>query len=120
MPTRGHHQSRLLLAETSLLVVSHIQSSGLVKTTSDSGVSTKVSSEGYDASMGVRGAGMLFALLGDGPLTSLLDLLTGDCDCGCALPLMTAALGIGCSIQATSSGLAILRVVGGCRWFTAG
>jgi hypothetical protein len=63
---------------------------------------------------------MLFVLLGDGPLTSLLDLLTGSCGCGFALPFMTSALGMGCSIHETSSGLAILRVVGGCRWFTAG
>jgi hypothetical protein len=61
---------------------------------------------------------MLFVLLGDGPLTSLFDLLTGAW--GCSFPVMTAALGKGCSIQATSSRSAILRVVGGCKSLTAG
>ena len=63
---------------------------------------------------------MLFVLSGEGPpLTSLLDLLMEEVF-GCSLPVMTAALGKGCSIQATSSGLATLRVVGGWRWLTAG
>ena len=72
---------------------------------------TIVSSDGYGGSMGVRGAGMLFVLLGDGPLTSLFDLLIEAW--GCSLPVITAALGRGCSIQATSSRSTILRVVAG-------
>jgi hypothetical protein len=71
------YHSRLLLAETFRFVVSHIQSSGLKPKwcSLDLGVWTIVSSDGYGGSMGVRGAGMLFVLRGDGPLTSLFDLL---------------------------------------------
>jgi hypothetical protein len=113
------YHSRLLLAETSRFVVSHIQSSGFPRWCSlESGVWTIVSSEEYDASMGVSGAVMLFVLLGEGPLTSLLDLLIEAW--GCSLPVMTAALGKGCSIQETSSRSVILRVVGGWRSLTAG
>ena len=61
---------------------------------------------------------MLFVLRGDGPLTSLFDLLIEAW--GCSLPVMTAALGRGCSIQATSSRSTILRVVAGWRSLTAG
>lgn len=61
-------------------------------------------------------------LFGDGPLASLFvrlfDLLIGPC--GCSLPVMTAALGKGCSIHAISSALATFRVVGGCNSFMAG
>lgn len=62
--------------------------------------------------MGVRGVvGMLLLLFGDCLLASLLDLEGGVV--GTSLPTMTAALGRGWSIQATSSGPAHLRVVGG-------
>lgn len=61
--------------------------------------------------MGVRGAGMLLLLFGDFLLTSLFVLLRVLC--GSSLPVITAALGKGCSIQATSSREVTLRVVGG-------
>lgn len=78
-----------------------------------------MSSDECDALIGVRGVvGMLLALLGDCLLASLLDLDGGVV--GTSLPIMTAALGRGCSIQATSSGPATLRVVGGCSSLTAG
>lgn len=41
------HHSKLLLAETSLLVVSQIHCSGSAKTSSESGVWMMVSSEGW-------------------------------------------------------------------------